>query len=94
MQACEPSSKFSLLVMCFWDESLVGEDVERNYRNHHLEGHRRLHFVRRDRAPPDVVGKATRAGDDSATAIRINHKLARSIVWESDLLDFHQSFKY
>lgn len=93
MQACAPSSKFSLLVVCFWDQSLPGEDVERYYRAHHWEVHRRLHFVRRDRAPPDVVGKA-RAGDYPAAAIRINWKLARSIVSESDLLDLHLSFKY
>lgn len=93
MQACAPSSKFSLLVLCFWDRPIAGEDVERHYRTQHLEDHRRQHFVRRDRAPPDVVAKAG-AGDDPAAAIRINQKLARSIVSESDLLDFYLSFKY
>lgn len=92
MQACAPSSKFSLLVLCFWDKPIAREDVDRHYRTQHLEDHRRQHFVRRNRAPPDVVGEAG-AGDGSAAAIRINQKLARSIVSESDLLDFYLSFK-
>lgn len=83
-----------MLVVCFLHESLAGEDVERHYRNQHFEVHRRLYFIRTDRAPSDVVGKATRAGDDPAAAILINRKLARYIVSESDLLDFHLSFKY
>lgn len=92
MQACTPSSKFSLLALCFWDKPIAREDVERHYRTQHLEDHRRQHFVHRDRAPADVVGKV--GAGDGPSAIRIDRKLARSIVPESDLLDFYLSFKY
>lgn len=92
MQRCAPSSKFSLLVLCFWDKPISREDVERHYRIQHLEDHRRQYFIRRDRAPADVVGKVEAGGGPAA--IRIDQKLARSIVPESDLLDFYLSFKY
>lgn len=93
MQACAPSSKFSLLVLCYFDKPIAREDIETHYRTQHLQDHRRQYFVRRDRAPPDVAGKAE-AGDGPAAAIRIDRKLARSIVPESDLLDFYFSFKF
>lgn len=92
MRSCAPSSEFSLLVLCFWDKPTSLEDIEKHYRIQHLEDHRRQYFIRRDCAPADVVGKV-KAGDDPA-AIRINRKLARSIVPESDLLDFYLSFRY
>lgn len=93
MQACAPLSKFSLMVLCFWDKPIAHKDVERHYRTQHLEDHRRQYFVRRNRAPPDVVGKAG-AGDGPAAAIRIDRKLARFVVSESDLLGFYLSFNY
>lgn len=92
MRSCAPSSEFSLLVLCFWDKPTSLEDIEKHYRIQHLEDHRRQYFIRRDCAPADVVGKV-KAGDDPA-AIRIDRKLARSIVPESDLLDFYLSFRY
>lgn len=92
MRRCAPSSKFSLLVLCFWDKPSSLEDIESHYRIQHLEDYRQQYFIRRDRAPADVVGQV-KAGDGPA-AIRIDRKLARSIVPESDLLDFFLSFKY
>lgn len=93
MQACAPSSKFSLLVLCFFDKPIAREHIEKHYRIQLLQDHRRQYFVRRDRAPPDVIGKAG-AGDGPAAAIRIDRKLAQFIVPESDLLDFHLSFRF
>lgn len=71
---------------------MTRQDPKTHYRTQHLEDHRRQHFIRRDRAPIDVVGEVG-AGDGPA-AIRIDRKLARSIVPKSDVLDFHASFKY
>lgn len=92
MRSCAPSSEFSLLVLCFWDKPSSLEDIEKHYRIQQLDDHRRQYFIRRDCAPADVVGKV-KAGDGPA-AIRIDRKLARSIVPESDLLDFYLSFRY
>lgn len=92
MRSCAPSSEFSLLVLCFWEKPTSLGNIEKHYRIQHLEDHRRQYFLRRDCAPADVVGEV-KAGDGPA-AIRINRKLARSIVPESDVLDFYLSFRY
>lgn len=80
-------SKFALLAFCFFNRPIKEEssEVYNLYKDQKYEKYRCQYFVRRFRAPPDL---RARAGKGNKNAIRIDRKLARCIVPQSDVIDY------
>lgn len=87
MKKLPASSKFTLLAFCFFNRPGAAESLGtyNTYISEQREKYPYQYFVRRHRAPPDVRAWARKGNKN---AICIDPKLARSIVPESDVIDY------